>query len=252
MTYKNLLDKFITESKEILGDELVGIYLHGSAAMGCFNPAKSDIDLLIVVRAELTRETKSRFMRMVVRINEDAPAKGIEMSIVRRDVCRPFVYPTPVELHFSAAHFEWYNDAPDDYIEKMNGTDKDLAAHFVITRHCGRVLCGEAIDAVFGDVAREHYIDSIWLDIENAREDILSDPMYITLNLCRVLAYVRDGLVLSKKTGGEWGTANLPEQFVGIVRGALSCYETDAKMSPDSDTAARYAEYMLSEIEKAK
>ena len=36
-----LLDIFTEQSKAILGDGLVGIYLHGSAAMGCFNPGKA-------------------------------------------------------------------------------------------------------------------------------------------------------------------------------------------------------------------
>ena len=48
--YQALLSKFTEETRNILGDELVGVYLHGSAAMGCFNPAKSDLDLLIVVK----------------------------------------------------------------------------------------------------------------------------------------------------------------------------------------------------------
>jgi len=45
--YIKLLESFVERNKEILEDSLVGIYLHGSAAMGCFNPAKSDIDLLV-------------------------------------------------------------------------------------------------------------------------------------------------------------------------------------------------------------
>ena len=45
----NLINSYVSHSKEILGENLVGIYLHGSLAMGCFNPQKSDIDLIIVV-----------------------------------------------------------------------------------------------------------------------------------------------------------------------------------------------------------
>ena len=47
---KGLLDEFICNSKNILQDNLIGIYLHGSLAMGCFNEKKSDIDLLVVVK----------------------------------------------------------------------------------------------------------------------------------------------------------------------------------------------------------
>ncbi len=41
---------FVEKAKEILQDNLVGVYLHGSAVMGCYNPAKSDIDLIVVVK----------------------------------------------------------------------------------------------------------------------------------------------------------------------------------------------------------
>ncbi|WP_310603221.1 hypothetical protein [Anaerosporobacter sp.] len=52
--------------------------------------------------------SKSRYMDMVVELNKNAPAKGIELSIVKESVCNPFVYPTPFELHFSIVHLNWY------------------------------------------------------------------------------------------------------------------------------------------------
>jgi len=50
MIYEDLLFRFTEMSKKILGNNLVGIYLHGSAAMGCFNPKKSDLDLILIVK----------------------------------------------------------------------------------------------------------------------------------------------------------------------------------------------------------
>ena len=185
---KELLDGFILDSKNILCDNLIGIYLHGSLAMGCYNEKKSDIDLLVVVKNDVPREIKRRYMDMVVALNHKAPSKGIELSIVKEAVCRPFVYPTPFELHFSAAHLNWYLLNPEDYIEKMNGTDKDLAAHFTIIYHRGKTLYGKEIKSVFSEVSSKDYMDSIWLDVKNAKEDIIDDTMYIILNLCRVLA----------------------------------------------------------------
>ena len=99
-----------------------------------------------------------------------------------------------------------------DYVQKMNGTDKDLAAHFTITKKYGIVLYGADIDSVFGEVPKMDYIDSILSDIEEANEEILENPIYITLNLCRVAAFLKDGLITSKKQGGEWGKENLDLQ----------------------------------------
>jgi predicted nucleotidyltransferase/ferredoxin len=157
--YREVLDAFTKRSVDILQENLVGIYLHGSAAMGCFNPRSSDIDLIIVVREEIPNNTKRCYMDMVVEINKLAPVKGIELSVVKEDVCNPFVYPTPYELHFSVAHLDWYKRNPQEYIEKMKGRDKDLAAHFTIIIHRGKTLYGRDIKDVFGEVSKD-IIDS--------------------------------------------------------------------------------------------
>lgn len=39
----------------------------------------------------------------------------------------------------------------------------------------------------------------------------------LILNLARVLAYLKDGLVLSKKEGGEWGINHIPEMYHGLM-----------------------------------
>nr|WP_079745843.1 nucleotidyltransferase domain-containing protein [Campylobacter jejuni] len=36
--------------KEILQDNYVGVYFHGSLRLGSFNPNKSDLDFIIVVK----------------------------------------------------------------------------------------------------------------------------------------------------------------------------------------------------------
>ena len=97
--YQVLLRKFTEETQNILGNALVGVYLHGSAAMGCFNPAKSDLDLLIVVEDAMEDDVKRRYMDMVLRLNAEAPAKGLELSVLRREACADFVHPMPFELH---------------------------------------------------------------------------------------------------------------------------------------------------------
>ena len=248
MVYADLLKRFTEMSKQILGSKLVGVYLHGSAAMGCFNRKKSDLDLILIVEGDISDMGKVEFMRHVVNLNEEAPEKGFELSVVRREYCNPFAYPTPYELHFSVGHLKWFLDDPIDYVKKMKGTDKDLAAHFMIIRKYGIVLYGEEIDSVFGTVPEDDYIDSILFDIEGARGEILENPMYFTLNLCRVLAYLREGKVLSKRSGGEWGLDALPNRFHGMIQDALHSYETDLTMAAAPETLSFFANYMIEQI----
>ena len=251
MEYEFLLNEFVSQSKEIFAGNLTGIYLHGSAVMGCFNPEKSDLDLLIVVREELSDETKLQFMNLVVELNKRAPAKGLELSVVKEEVCKPFVYPTPFELHFSITHLAWYQSNPREYVEKMKGTDKDLAAHFIITYHRGKTLYRKKISEVFAPVPAADYLDSIWCDIENAVEEIAENPMYLTLNLCRVLAYKKEGLIVSKQEGGEWGLRNVHRpEFQSLIVEALKEYQSGIVMVFDEMVAGEFAEYILKEIQE--
>ena len=233
--FEDLLCSITSAAKDILGDALRGVYLHGSLAMGCFNPEKSDIDLLLVINREMTDAQKRRFMEIVVELNARAPKKGLELSVVKEEVCRHFVYPTPFELHFSPAHLAWWQGDPEDYVRRMNGTDPDLAAHFMIVRKYGIALTGPN-----PEVPREAYLDSIRQDVENAAEDVSANPVYVILNLCRVIAYVKENLVLSKRQGGEWGLANLPDKYHVLIRDALDTYRGDAAIEFDTVLAQEF------------
>ena len=170
------------------------------------------------------------------------------MSVVLRGVCDPFVYPTPFELHFSAGHLGWYETDPDEYIRRMKGVDRDLAAHFMIITKRGRCLYGAPIEDVFAEIPGRDYMDSLWYDIERAAEEITEDTMYLTLNLARVLAYKEDGLVLSKKEGGEWAIDHLPPEYHPLITDAMREYSESADVVYDEVSARRYAEYALRRI----
>lgn len=248
--YQDLLDRFVQQSRDILDGRLVGVYLHGSAAMGCFHPQRSDIDLLVVVKDVLSNEWRRRYMDTVAALNRQAPAKGLELSVVRAGVCNPFVHPTPFELHFSIAHLDWYLSDPEDCIGKMRGTDRDLAAHVTVIRRRGIVLYGREIKEVFSEVSGADYFDSIWGDIENAEREITGNFMYLALNLCRVLAYKEEHAVLSKQEGGQWGLAHIPPRYAGLISAALAEYQAGRTAPLDGPLAKEYAGYMLERIKR--
>lgn len=72
------------------------------------------------------------------------------------------------------------------------------------------------------------------------------------MNLCRVRGFLQDNLVLSKKSGGEWGLANMPERFHGVISEALLCYETEkemrAKTQEERNALSEFAGEMLRRI----
>ena len=76
MTMENLLVRFTEAAKESLGENLTGVYLHGSAAMGCFHQESSDLDLILVTEGRIPNGAKLAFMERALALNAEAPAKG--------------------------------------------------------------------------------------------------------------------------------------------------------------------------------
>lgn len=72
--------------------------------------------------------------------------------------------------------------------------------------------------------------------------------MYLILNLARVLAYLKDELVLSKKEGGEWGINHIPEMYHGLMQDAMREYGEGTDITYNTDLAKDYAKYMVEQI----
>ena len=226
MQHEFLLEEIGNEYKHILNENLVGIYVHGSIAFGCYHPKISDIDFIVVVKEKPALEDKVKLIEVLLERSEKAPKKGFEMSVVLEDVCQNFIYPTPFELHYSNAHKQNCIDNIQGYCEYMNGTDVDLAAHFTVINKVGYPVVGKPVQDVFNEVPKKDYLNSIKSDIANAMDDVEKDPTYIILNLCRVLAYIAEEKVFSKKQGGLWGILHVPKEYIAVVEYALARYVT--------------------------
>ena len=210
--------------------------------MGCFHADKSDIDLIVVINGPLTFEQKMSIMNQIVHLNERAPAKGLEISIVNRLYCKPFVYPTPYELHFSQTHLQRSTNIPGVILKECGEKTRTSAAHFTIDKIItDKFPCmGLVRRQVFGPVPKKDYADSIWLDVQQAgaafdrRPDLSSIP-----NLCRVLAFLRQGLYLSKESGGRWALLRCPER--PLIQQALDSYRSDKNIRFDPIAVQRFS-----------
>lgn len=222
--------RFVSAIQGILGEHLVGIYVHGSLAMGCFNPASSDLDFLIVTQSSMPLETKREIVTSL--LNLSCRPVPIEVSFLARSHLEPWQYPTPFDLHYS-------EDWRADYERDLAGEgwhrwgheahrDPDLAAHITVLHARGVRLAGAPIAEVFPPVPREDYLASIAEDIAWGLERLAENPIYAVLNMCRTLAYLREGRVLSKAEGGAWALAHLEEALHAPVRAALAAYRGEA------------------------
>jgi predicted nucleotidyltransferase len=246
---KQILDKIISSYYNILEKNLVGIYLHGSLAMNCFNPLSSDIDFLVVVKEKLSFNDMRKLIDVLLQLSENGPKKGFEMSVLLENDTKIFKYPTPFVLHYSDYHKERYLNQLDYICGNLE--DSDLAAHIVILRERGICLIGKQINEVFQEVPKKYYIESIKHDISSSREEIIDNPIYFILNLCRVLCFLQEGKICSKKEGGEWACFNLPSEYLEIIHSALNTYnDVYTTFGVHSKILVDFADFMIKEIEK--
>lgn len=238
--------------RQALGEDVSGIYLHGSLAMGGFNPASSDIDLLVVVQASPSVEKLRELTRLTLELHARLQAgRNIEYTVAEEKALQNVVYPTPAVYHYSSLHRPRY-EADSSYL-CAHYEDPDLAAQIVVAYERGFTLYGRPLRERMPAVSREVYVRSILHDVEEARETIVQEPMYATLNVCRVLLFMQQGHVASKKEGGEWGAAAMPE-WQHIVQAALDLYTGKAAgpMSVPEHERIDFAEEMLRRIAEAQ
>ncbi|MET3290067.1 UNVERIFIED_CONTAM: putative nucleotidyltransferase [Brevibacillus sp. OAP136] len=198
----------------------LGVYLHGSLARGCFSPKKSDLDLLVISAAHLPHMVKERLTDELLALsNHPSP---IEIHIIAYDDIWSGSYPMTFELHYS----EWWRDRLKDGLP--NGTDPDLAAHLMITKHRGVCLYGAPIDAIIPDVPRTAYLQAIFADLAGVQEWVMEKPVYAVLNMCRVWQYVAEGTISSKLEGGMWVLRYVTDAERKIVAQAVEAYQQGA------------------------
>lgn len=249
---ESLLNRLAKQFEETLGDNFTGFYVHGSLAMNCFDVRRSDIDFLVVVKDSLCNQTKRELVDHLINSSDHASAKGFDMSVIRQAELDAFKYPTPFELHFSNDHLERYL-ADRDYC-CGDDVDPDLAAHLVITKKRGICLLGKDIEDVFPEIPRKYYLQSIIQDSEWSFNNIARAPesgecdvpLYAVLNFCRVLAYIKDGLVASKREGGKWGIDSLPPEYGPLIEQALNRYESKVSARVQASLLREFAEYARS------
>lgn len=244
------VDMVLAACQKGLGSNLIGVYLHGSLAMGAFNLRQSDIDLLVVTRDLLVREQKIFLSSILLNISRHP--SPIEISVLRQQDLIPWQYPTPYDFHFSES---WRTTVQEQLnTQSMEAstlplpTDDDLAAHITVMRERGICLSGEPIQNVFPVVPRDDYLHSLCADFRWSGEQGNQRDVYLALNLCRTLAYLKTGSIFSKDEGGSWVIKNLPPIYRPLIQSALHSSREKAPQSLDKAQLAGFVAYAQSII----
>jgi hypothetical protein len=215
------LQALLAEVRAVLGERFVGLYLYGSLASGDFNPARSDIDFVVVTEAVLPDEA----VRTLEAMHNRLWATGgkwmlkLEGSYIPRQALRRYnpqdgPFPCVNEGKFYLARHE------SDWIIQRS-----------ILRESGVAVAGPDIRSMIDPVSQEDiraavtgYLDGWWRPMLNTPNRLHSREYqaYATLSMCRALYTLRYSRVTSKTASARWAQQTLGELWAPLIERALA------------------------------
>lgn len=240
-----VLRETISEIQSATQSNLIGVYLCGSLAMGCYNPRSSDVDIMMVTKQRLSKEERKSIIRCLKETY--SKERRIELSVVCENAIRNPQYPMMVDLQFE----DWGGICE-------NRRDKEILSNLYTTKERGFCVWGAPIRDLFSEVPARYHLVSVIEDIQQRRRHLHEKPenigyditVYWILGSCRVLAFIREERVLSKLEGGHWGIANLPREYHNLIRNALSRYQGKERTGHEwnREELETFADYMTAVI----
>lgn len=228
----------------VLGPEMA-VIVHGSVALGDFRPGQSDLDVLVFVAGQ-PAATQLRHLAQVV-LEVSAHPAPLEISLLDVATLTAWVHPAPFYFHFSES---WrtpmqtaLTDPTYDWLAVRH--DPDLTAHLAVAHGHGLVVYGTCT------LPAPHAADAmaaVWYDIAAAPDQVIAEPVYVILNLCRTLHWLRTGEVLSKGAGGRAILPELSGEARAVVVAVLAMRDGHAYEMPHADALRRVALSLLDAI----
>jgi predicted nucleotidyltransferase len=247
---RSQLEEVVAGLRSALGGDLVGVYLHGSMALGCFGP-HSDIDVVAVSARKLGPERKHAFVQMLLEVS-NAP-RPVELDVILASTLRRWRHPAPFEFHYSESlrvRFEAGELEPWE-----DSVNRDLAAHAAFIREAGVAMVGPPPSEVFPEIPEDDFCDALLYDVDWWRdhlcelEEIPGGVRNAVLSLARIWATLATGDQHSKATGVEWTLPRLPAELGPVLEHAYAAYLGTAEERWNDAPVADYVSVLAGEID---
>lgn len=249
------IERLVDGVHDVLKQDLVGAYLHGSGVLGGLRP-HSDIDVIAVATRRTTPDEKRRLVDLLLAASGTDDSAGtprpIELDVVVESAIRPWRYPPTFDFHYSEL---WRKEFETGNLEPWpNTTNVDLASVVTMVLVGDSVLFGPPPSEVFDPVPRRDYVDSILRDTKTVDEHLEKDTRNVVLTLPRIWSAIATDDVHSKDSAAAWALPRLPEEHRPVLERARAVYCGEVEEEPWDDAlpqARAYAGYVVSEIERA-
>lgn len=235
----------------VLGRDLIGVYLFGSAVTGGLR-ARSDIDLMAVSRRRLTVAEKRKVVERMLTIS--GHPRNVEVTVVVASEIRPWRYPPRMDFQFGNWwSSEYEKGAVEPYRSHVN---PDLASLIRLVLHANIALLGPPPADVFDPVPRRDYVAGLVSTIDEWLEDLNETNLGIrnvVLALARIWCSVSTDEIHPKDQAAGWAQPRLPAGPRAVLERARAGYLGDEvedwqELMPEVHA---YCEYVIARIKSA-
>jgi len=216
------LRAFLSGARTVLGDQFVGMVVHGSLASGDFDPQRSDIDVVVITAGELPDETLPGLAAMHRRV----AANGLEWA-TRAEVS---YVPQTALRRYDPAHADHPALRADgSFAVSPHGSDWIIQRHII--REQGIVLAGPDLRALIDPVQPDDLQRAVTGVLREWWSSKLDDPSWVrsaeyqafaVLTMCRALHTLQHGSVVSKPAAARWAQDALGDQWAALIEHALT------------------------------
>jgi predicted nucleotidyltransferase len=206
--------------RDVLGENVVGIYLHGSAVLGGLRK-RSDLDVITVVAKPLTNDEKQRLAGVLAGISNKP--RPLDFDLVVQAEVRPWRYPPTFDFHYS----EWWPGVRD------RDTNVDLAVLITMLLAGDTPLYGPPPATVFEAVPAADFRRATLAAVGDVIRRLDGDTRNVLLTLARIWASIETGRMLSKDGAATWALERLPEEHKPVLERARDLYLEGSRGSWD-------------------
>ena len=211
----------------VLGSDLVGAYVYGSAVLGGLLPT-SDLDLLVVSRRRLTPAERARLVKEILSLSALPPGeehgrsqtRPIELTIVLESAIRPWRYPPEMEFQYG----DWLRDEYVAGLVPSVGPNPDLAVLLEMARRDGRAVAGPPPVHLLAPVPWNDLVASMIHGLDGLMQDLETDTRNVILTLARIWMTLATGEIRRKDKAAAWAAELLPPEFAAILDRARTMY----------------------------
>jgi len=240
----DVLDALVADVRGVLGADLVGLYLYGSAVTGGFDAGVSDIDLVAVTASEADALDLLGLEAIHARFEDERPEWRDRVEVV-------YIGSTTLRS-FRTGEGSLAVISPGEAFHVRTDRAADWLQNWYLVRETGVVLVGAPINTVVPPIAFSEFVAATQRYAAGERDRGRAGASggalaYTILTMCRALRLVQTDIHGTKQEAARWARDEMPE-WAWLIDASLECRLSGGTIGLSDDPTRAAAEEFIQQV----